>query len=251
MVRNLLETGIKSKDNIIKLDKLLGGGIPKGSCVLVTGTTGTSKSTFCAQILDYNSKNKLKCLYITFDQIEKDLIDQMQLFGFKFKNNPYLTVLNIDPSEKDVIKELFQQIEESHFDWIVLDSIASLASSNINNYGKNMNMVQIADSVIPKLQTEESLTREKVRKIIKAFKQKNITALLVNEQPEGSDGLSRDGISDFLADGVIVLYYVGIGGSTFRSLRIRKMRKINHEKDPINFSLTKKGIVLEKQKTLD
>ncbi|MBO3802960.1 MAG: hypothetical protein JTT11_03670, partial [Candidatus Brockarchaeota archaeon] len=41
----LVRTGIDG------LDKILGGGIPRGRCVLVIGGPGTGKTTLCLQFL--------------------------------------------------------------------------------------------------------------------------------------------------------------------------------------------------------
>jgi KaiC/GvpD/RAD55 family RecA-like ATPase len=77
-----------------------------------------------------------------------------------------------------------------------------------------------------------------------ALKNNGITALLINELPEGTKKLSKDDESDFLADGVIVMHYIEIGVTDFRSLVIRKMRKTKHEMDLIPYNITHSGIQL-------
>ncbi len=50
------------------LDQKLGGGLPKGSNVLVIGPTGTGKTKFSFQFLKKGLANGEKCLYITTEK---------------------------------------------------------------------------------------------------------------------------------------------------------------------------------------
>ena len=49
------------------LDKALGGGLPRGSNVLVLGETGTGKSTLCRRFLSKGLRNSEPCLVVTVD----------------------------------------------------------------------------------------------------------------------------------------------------------------------------------------
>ncbi len=64
------------------LDRLLGGGVPMPSLVLVVGATGTMKSTLVYRILYGNSKRRnSKSLYISIDSRREDLLELMQSLG--------------------------------------------------------------------------------------------------------------------------------------------------------------------------
>jgi len=53
---------------ILELDKLLKGGIPKGSIIVVHGTSGTGKSMFGAQFLRSSFLEKMPCAFHLFDK---------------------------------------------------------------------------------------------------------------------------------------------------------------------------------------
>jgi len=53
-----IETGIEG------LDDLIDGGFPESSVTLISGGTGTGKTTFCNQFLMQGIEKGQKCLYI-------------------------------------------------------------------------------------------------------------------------------------------------------------------------------------------
>src|SRR5438093_11918985 len=64
-------------------DDVLGGGVPKGSVVLLTGLPGTMKSSLAYAILVNNAKEAgAKALYISLEQTKASLENQMTAMGF-------------------------------------------------------------------------------------------------------------------------------------------------------------------------
>ena len=65
------------------LDDTLGGGLPAGHVVLLSGLPGTMKSTLSYSILHWNARERgAKCLYVSLEQTRKSLEDQMATMGF-------------------------------------------------------------------------------------------------------------------------------------------------------------------------
>src|SRR5206468_10773318 len=62
-------------------DEALGGGIPRGSLVLVTGTPGTMKTALTCSILYENVKAGSKALYITLQESQEDVRAAMTDLG--------------------------------------------------------------------------------------------------------------------------------------------------------------------------
>ena len=79
-----------------------------------------------------------------------------------------------------------------------------------------------------------------IRRLMTMLSKDNSTALITSEIPEGSRSLSRDTVSEFLADGIILLDI----DSTMdrRKLIIRKMRSTNHSLKPHDITITEGGI---------
>ncbi len=67
------------------LDERIGGGVPRGHVVLVSGLPGTMKSSFAFSILHRNAKEAGPTgLYVTLEQTKASLVRQMEGMGFKF-----------------------------------------------------------------------------------------------------------------------------------------------------------------------
>ena len=75
-----VKTGVKG------MDKLLGGGIPHGRTVLLSGSCGTGKSIFSSQFIYEGLRNGEACVYLTFEQDKKKLIEDLREVGIDFDN---------------------------------------------------------------------------------------------------------------------------------------------------------------------
>ena len=83
-------------------------------------------------------------------------------------------------------------------------------------------------------------TRMHIRRIMTMLSKENCTALVTSEIPEGSKNLSRDTVTEFLVDGIILLDL----DTTMdrRKLTIRKMRSTNHTLKPHDITINEGGI---------
>jgi len=239
-----ISTGIYSKDKKISLDNYLSGGIPKGSIILVTGASGTGKSTLCYQIVAEQAKQGKVCYYVAFDQIEKDVLENAKSTGVDLKNKN-IFIQTYDELQGLVIDNLVEKLVQSKIDFVVFDSLASITGVLPEEEFAKISQGKLMDNYVPLMTSESRVIRRAIRRLIMALKKSGVTVLMINELPEGTKRLSKDDESDFLADGIIVMNYLGVGAEEFRSMQIRKMRKSGHEKGVILFSISQKGLVLE------
>jgi len=247
----------KEKTGIGGLDESLKGGIPKGNLVLVSGGAGTGKTTLCLQFLVEGANNQQKVLYISTEQKNEEIFRQAE---------PYLWKIS-DLEEKGLFKVMFIDIlkDDNNLDRIrneletykpgrvVLDSLSTFSEyTATNEYAKQMllkrgGVAQRAiDQIIPENISEKVMTKRMLGSLINELKQPGITALVTSELPEKGDRLSSDGISEFLADGVILLYYWEIGEVEERALKIRKMRYTAHDGGAMLYKMGQNGIEIKK-----
>ena len=200
-----VETGIPG------LDTLIEGGIPENFICLVSGTSGTGKTTFCMQYLvegvrKYNEKG----IYIGLGEDINIIKKSMENYGMdldKLAENDDLVFADIPALDIDEARALLEGIGEGRRR-LVIDPLSAL----LFKY-KDMEL------------------RQKIRELIEIIRQKDITAMITTELPENSKGISRFGIEDFLSDGIIVLYYFREGAKRYRGLEVRKMRGTHHSSD--------------------
>ena len=65
------------------LDEMLGGGYYEGSCILLTGTSGTGKSTLGAHLAEKSCAEGKRCLYFSFEESPKQIVRNMPLIVAK------------------------------------------------------------------------------------------------------------------------------------------------------------------------
>jgi circadian clock protein KaiC len=72
---------------VTRLDSMLGdGGYYRGSTVLVTGTSGTGKSTLAAQFCDAACRRGERALYFAFEESETEIIRNMASVGMELQH---------------------------------------------------------------------------------------------------------------------------------------------------------------------
>lgn len=237
-----IETGIGGFDELIE------GGFPRKSCILVSGMPGTGKTIFGLQYLCHGAKNGEKGLYITFEQNVEDLISNVSAFDWDIANlieTGSLELLSMDMGEFK-IDDLINRLKKGGHKRLVIDSLSTILSHPkiLEDINMSFMFVDKLDRLIPTIADIKIAGRLIVYDTIKKIKSlDDCTAIMTSELLYGSEGLSRDTVSEFLADGVIILQYIMSGVDTGRNLMIRKVRSTAHSENihPMEF---RKGVGL-------
>lgn len=79
MVIERLSTGITD------LDKIIGGGVPRGFFVALTGEPGTGKTITCIHFIAQGIKEGDKCIYVTTEESASSIITQASQFNIDFQ----------------------------------------------------------------------------------------------------------------------------------------------------------------------
>ena len=92
------------KTGINELDKILGGGIPHGSAVLLAGSSGSGKTILGSEFLFRGmNKNKEKGVYICLTEPKSRMIKNLRNFSFydqKVVDNGDVYFLDMEVAEK-------------------------------------------------------------------------------------------------------------------------------------------------------
>lgn len=232
-----------SKTGVPGFDDLLEKGIPKGSAILLSGGAGSGKTIFALQVLNYAASKGEKCLYISFEESGKNLKKHMKDFGWDPDGLEKKGLLKIKRADAFDIStsveallakakgELLIELDEvpglvpEGFkpDRIVLDSLSALAAAFSN---------------------KEETYRIYIEQLFRYFEKKGVLSFLISETEQLPIKFSENGIEEFLADGVIVLYNIRRGTIRENAIEILKMRGTRHQKKIVAFQITNKGIVV-------
>lgn len=184
------------KTGMPELDRVLGGGIVKGSLILVGGDPGIGKSTLLLQVSDNIAKGGHKILYASGEESAK----QIKIRAERLK---------VDSSELYVLSEtdlsnIERHIEELKPDVLVIDSIQTIFRPDLQSAPGSVSQV-----------------REATASLLKIAKTMNISIFIVGHvTKEGSIAGPR--VLEHMVD--TVLYFEGERHHTYRILRTVKNR---------------------------
>ena len=115
---------IRFKTGMTELDRVLGGGIVKGSLVLLSGDPGIGKSTILLQICEYLGNN-LRVLYVTGEESARQIKLRAKRLGVQTDN---LFIM----CQTDV-QSIVEYIKSDKPDLIIVDSIQTMSVSEISS----------------------------------------------------------------------------------------------------------------------
>lgn len=199
-VGKLIDVKIDKEDRIMtkinELDRVLGGGIVKGSLILVGGDPGIGKSTLLIQVASELSNNGLKVLYVSGEESPKQVKMRADRLNLKSDELFILAETNLD-----IIKNTINDVSP---DILIVDSIQTVYDSNITSAPGSVSQV-----------------REATHTLMKIAKSKSIATFIVGHvTKEGSIAGPR--VLEHMVD--TVLYFEGEMYQSYRILRAVKNR---------------------------
>ena len=183
------------KTGMCELDRVLGGGIVKGSLILLSGDPGIGKSTLILQMCEYLGKD-LKVLYVSGEESKRQLKIRADRLGVATQNLSVLT-------ETDV-GAVNNYIYETKPDIVMIDSIQTMLINEISSVPGSV--AQVRECTNAYLRTAKSL---------------DIPIIIVGHV--NKDGaIAGPKVLEHIVDAV--LYFEGEKNLTYRVLRAVKNR---------------------------
>ena len=192
-----IKTGFEKrcKTGIGELDRVLGGGIVKGSLILVGGDPGIGKSTLLLQICEKTGRDN-KILYISGEESESQIKLRAERLGVK-TDNLYL----ISETDVEIITETIKSTEP---DIVIIDSIQTMHRDDIAS----------AAGSVPQV-------REATNAFMHIAKSMGISMFIVGHVTKDGS-LAGPRVLEHMVD--CVLYFEGDRQLAFRILRAVKNR---------------------------
>ena len=135
-----MQEGQRITTEISELDRVLGGGIVKGSLVLVGGDPGIGKSTLLLQCCRNLSKQKKKVLYISGEESLQQIKIRAKRIG-EFGDSLFL----LCETNLDIIQEV---IKKEKPEIVVIDSIQTMYSESVTSAPGSVSQVREATGTL-------------------------------------------------------------------------------------------------------
>jgi len=219
----------REQTNIPGLDEIIGGGVPRGDVVLLTGTCGAGKTIFGLQFLCTSEEPGI---YVSFEEDVEKLRSTAQALGWdvkKMENENKIRFLKYDPFKiEDVFDIVESNIREIEAKRIVIDSVSALG-------------IYVKDP---------SELRRMILQISSMLRKNSCTSIMISEIIPGTGKLSRFGVEEFVSDGVILLHNLMLGGEYRRAVSIWKMRSTEHSKKIHPYKISSEGFKVYPEDTV-
>lgn len=224
----------------VELDYLLGGGVPKGTALLISGPAGTYKSSLAYSILLHNVKQNKTGIHFLLEQSKEKFVEQLRSMAL-----------------------------DTHLDKAEVVSYSSMIGSTADVQLRIPDMDQVQDTIIQML----SDIRKEIRKGCDVVVFDSLTALMdLGLQHSDSpwergwlrdllgdlhltDGLSiiisewrpdlAEGPEKYLVDGVLRTYRHHYGQNLFVEVVCEKMRCVDVQREFRILKFEKKSFKLE------
>jgi circadian clock protein KaiC len=206
--KQIISSGIKA------LDRLLGGGLDRGTSTLVLGPAGSGKSTLASQFAAAAAARGERTAAFIFDELRQTFISRAEGVGTpmqKYVDKSMITIQQVDPAE----------LSPGEFAHIVRQSV--------DRGGARIVLIDSLNGYLNAMPEERFLSVQ-MHELLTYLNQQGVVTILVMAQHGflGSAMATPVDVS-YLADTVMLLRYYEAEGAIHRALSVVKKRTGQHE----------------------
>ncbi|HMJ88209.1 MAG TPA: ATPase domain-containing protein [Candidatus Acidoferrum sp.] len=214
------------ESGIGELDKILGGGITRGTSTLFLGPAGISKTTLCLQFAFTAAKAGRPVLFFTFEENLRVLRQRAKGVGIDIEpleRNGTLKLQRIDPAEMTpgrFAQLIRAEIERKAVEIVVIDSL--------NGYMNAM--------------PDERFLMLHMHDLLSYLALHGVTTLMTLAQSGMVGPMSSPADITYLADTVVMLRFFEAAGAVKKAISVMKKRSTRHEETIREFSVDSHGL---------
>jgi circadian clock protein KaiC len=223
--RRRLSTGIAA------LDEMMGGGIPEGDSLLISGSSGTGKSLLATQFIAAGLRTGEPGIVAVFEERPEEYAERATTFGLDLNSSlddgtlKIIYLRPLDLSVDEMMQELMDVVQKTGAKRLVIDSLAGFEMA-----------------LAPGFRTD---FRESLYRMIFALTGIGITILSTLEMEENFNKFPFSSyLISFLTDDIIRMRYVEIEGQLRKIMMVVKMRGGAHSNDIREYDITSDGIAI-------
>jgi len=211
-----------------ELDKLLGGGLERGTNALFIGAAGVGKSSLALTYAIASAQRGERAVFFAFDEGRGTLEARARTLGLPLRpalESGLIRFQQIDPAEMspgEFAANVRKSVEEDDARIVVIDSL--------NGYLNAM--------------PDERFLILQMHELLSYLGQQGILTILVLAQHGLVGPMDTPLDMSYLSDSVVMLRYFEVAGTVRRALSVVKKRSGHHEHTIREFSLSSHGVRL-------
>ncbi|MFW9996456.1 MAG: RAD55 family ATPase [Candidatus Odinarchaeota archaeon] len=223
---------VETKEGIITpgipgFDMLLPGGFQRGSSIVLSGESGTGKTTFILQFLIHGTKKGEKLVLISFDETPHRLYSIARSYGWNLEDlveKKLLKIISVSPKDISVEKNLEQIIQQ----------VKTFKPSRFAMDSFSLFIHKVEDPV---------KQREVALHLFSLVELSGCAGIFaVNVPAGGKERLSSFRAVETIFDGIILLSSEMEGNKRKRYIEVCKMRAADHVKGKQRMIISNEGI---------
>ena len=213
---------------IARLDGMMGGkGFYRGSSILVSGTSGTGKTSVAAHFVDAACRSGERCLFFAFEESPRQIVRNMRSIGVDLEpwvRKGLLQFQAARPTYGGIEQHLLvihKRISSFQPSVVVMDPVTNLVMVSTRNEVRSM------------------LTR-----LVDFLKTQGITSVFTSLTTGGGPLEASEADVSSLMDTWLLLQSIEVGGERNRVLYVLKSRGMEHSNQIREFLITDDGVRL-------
>ena len=213
---------------IARLDSMLSGkGFYRGSSILVSGTSGTGKTSVAAHFTDAACRRGERCMYFAFEESPRQIIRNMRSIGIDLE--PWVS--------KGLLR--FQAARPTYGG---IEQHLAVTHKCISRFQPSVVVVDpVTNLTVVGTQHE---VRSMLTRLVDFLKTRQISAMFTSLTAGGGPLEASEAAVSSLMDTWLLLESIQVGGERNRTLHVLKSRGMEHSNQIREFMLTNDGVRL-------
>lgn len=219
------------------LDEMMGGGFPRGHVVAVLGSFGTGKTTFALQFIEHGLSSGEKAIFISLEEDEGSVLGTAESFGWELQGH-------VDAGDLHIVRLSPEDMNTS------IQRVKNDLPAKIRQFGAQR-VAMDSVSLFTMLFESPTQQRNALFQLASTIRSSGATSVFTAEvAPSGSS--SRDGLVEYVADGVIILKFreSESTGDVKPVIQILKMRRSDHIRVMKPYTLSSSGLAVHPESSI-
>jgi circadian clock protein KaiC len=207
---------------------MLGGkGFYRGSSILISGTSGTGKTSVAGHFVDAACRRGERCLFFAFEESPQQIVRNMSSIGIQFDQWIRKGLLQFDAARptyggiEQVLLMIHKRATAFHPNVVVVDPITNLLAASSLGEARSM-----------------------LARLVDFLKTQQITAIFTSLTMGGGPLETSQAEVSSLVDTWLLLKSIEVAGERNRALYVLKSRGMEHSNQIREFLLTNNGLQL-------